>query len=85
MAQTLSGGCACGAVRFECEADPVFMLNCHCRDCQRANGSAYAAILAVPRASMRLRGEPRYHGVVGSSGKAGRARLLPGVRQPGDD
>jgi hypothetical protein len=70
MAQMLSGGCACGAVRYECKADPVFMLNCHCRDCQRASGSAYAAILAVPVVAVRMRGEPRYHGVVGSSGKA---------------
>jgi hypothetical protein len=69
MAQMLSGGCACGAVRYECEADPVFMLNCHCRDCQRANGSAYAAVLAVPVAAVRMRGEPRYHSVVGGSGK----------------
>ena len=68
MAQMLSGGCACGAIRFDCEADPVFMLNCHCRDCQRANGSAFAAILAVPGAAVRLCGEPRYHSVVGGSG-----------------
>lgn len=69
MAQVLSGGCACGGVRFECEADPVFMVNCHCRDCQRASGSAYAAVLAVPVPAVRMRGEPRYHGVVGGSGK----------------
>ncbi len=68
MTQMLSGGCACGAVRYECEADPVFMLNCHCRACQRASGSAYAAILAVPRAAVRMRGEPRYHSVIGGSG-----------------
>ena len=70
MARTISGGCACGAVRFECEADPVFMLNCHCRDCQRASGSGYAAIMAVPASAVRMRGEPRYHRVVGGSGTA---------------
>jgi hypothetical protein len=46
------------------------MLNCHCRDCQRANGSAYAAIVAVPKAAVQMRGEPRYHKIVGNSGKA---------------
>jgi hypothetical protein len=68
MAPMLSGGCACGAVRYECEADPVFMLNCHCRDCQRASGSAYAAILAAPVPAVRMRGELRYHAVFGGSG-----------------
>ena len=69
MAQTLSGGCACGAIRFECKADPLLMFNCHCRNCQRANGSVYAAIVAVPKAAVQLLGEPRYHTIVGRSGK----------------
>jgi hypothetical protein len=69
MARLLSGGCACQTIRFECEAEPVFMLNCHCRDCQKANGSAYAAILAVPEAAVRLTGAPRYYRAVGGSGK----------------
>jgi hypothetical protein len=38
MATSFSGGCACGALRYECEMDPVFSWNCHCRDCQRASG-----------------------------------------------
>ncbi len=70
MPQLLSGGCSCGVIRYECDADPVFMLNCHCRDCQKANGSAYAAILAVPASAVRMRGEPHYHRVVGGSGNS---------------
>ena len=70
MAQKLSGGCACGAVHYECSADPVMMLNCHCRDCQKASGSAYAAIAVVPKAAVQFRGEPRYYKVVGQVGKA---------------
>ena len=70
MAQKLSGGCACGAVRYECSVDPVVMFNCHCRDCQRASGSAYAAIVVVPKAAVEMRGEPRYHKIAGGSGNA---------------
>ena len=55
-----SGGCACGAIRYESSAAPVLSVNCHCRDCQRASGSAYAAIVAVPAAAFRMQGEPRY-------------------------
>jgi len=70
MADTLSGGCACGAVRYETEADPVVMLNCHCRDCQRAGGGGYGAFVIVPQAALRLQGEPRYYKTVGDAGRA---------------
>jgi len=70
MAQKISGGCACGAIHYECNADPVVMLNCHCRDCQRASGSAYAAVVVVPKSAVQMRGEPRYYKAVGKAGKA---------------
>ena len=69
-AQKLSGGCACGAIHYECTADPVIMFNCHCLDCQRASGSAYAAIIVVPKAAVHIRGEPQYYKMVGGAGKA---------------
>jgi hypothetical protein len=68
MPQKLSGGCACGAVRYQGEADPVAMFNCHCRDCQRASGSAYAAVVLVPKAAIQINGEPRYHRIIADSG-----------------
>jgi hypothetical protein len=70
MTQKLSGGCACGAIHYECHADPVMMLNCHCRDCQQASGSAYAAVVVVPKTAVKMRGEPRSHRIVGKTGKA---------------
>jgi hypothetical protein len=35
MPQKLSGGCACSAIRYECDADPVIMMNCHCGTAKR--------------------------------------------------
>jgi len=69
MSIVLSGGCACGAVRYACTAQPMFALNCHCRDCQRETGSAYAPILAVPSAGFAVtQGEPAYFDVTADSG-----------------
>ena len=68
--QNFSGGCACGAVHYETTVDPVLMLNCHCRDCQRASGSAYAPLVVFPKGGVQLHGELRYHSSVGGSGKA---------------
>jgi hypothetical protein len=66
----ISGGCACGAVRYEANADPVVMVNCHCRDCQRSAGGGYAAIMIFPEAAVQLHGEPRYYRTIGDAGKA---------------
>ena len=67
-----SGGCACGAIRYACSAEPVVSLNCHCRDCQRASGSAYAPVLIVPVAAFALtKGAPKYHRVTGVTGENG--------------
>jgi hypothetical protein len=59
----LTGGCACGAVRYESTAAPVLMLQCHCRDCQRATGTGHTALVVVPAEAFRvLQGEPRWYG-----------------------
>jgi hypothetical protein len=69
MDTALSGGCACRAVRYACTAEPMFALNCHCRDCQRETGSAYAPILAVPSAAFAVtHGSPAYFDVTADSG-----------------
>jgi len=57
-----SGGCACGAIRYECTGEPIMMFNCHCRDCQRATGSAFSAVVYVPAHAFKItRGAPRYY------------------------
>ena len=47
MLVPFSGGCACGAVRYTCTGEPVYMGNCHCRDCQQATGTAYFAAVVM--------------------------------------
>ena len=37
-----TGQCFCGAVRFRLHGAPMFVHCCHCRDCQRQTGSAFA-------------------------------------------
>lgn len=70
MDKPITGRCACGAVTYEATADPILMLNCHCRDCQRATGGAFAAVIAFPRAAVTLKGELRYYRLIGEEGFA---------------
>jgi hypothetical protein len=70
MVEGFSGGCACGRVRYECCEPPIVQLICHCRDCQRASGSAYAAVAIVASDRLKFSGaEPKYHAVKGRSGR----------------
>jgi len=67
----------CGTVRYECTADPIAMGNCHCRDCQRATGSAFAAAVLVPTSTVNITGEVKYYEVIGDSGAIVRRGFWP--------
>jgi hypothetical protein len=57
-----TGGCSCGAIRYECTAEPIMTLKCHCHDCQRVTGSGFApAVVMSPQAFRITRGQLRYH------------------------
>lgn len=44
----IDGGCHCGAVAFEAEADPEKVVVCHCSDCQTMSGSAFRTVAMIP-------------------------------------
>lgn len=54
MRGSMEGGCQCGSVRYRIEEEPLGLAVCHCRDCQRQSGSAFAMSLDVPREAFRL-------------------------------
>jgi hypothetical protein len=63
------GGCACGAVRYECSEPSIVDLLCHCADCQKASGSAFAAVAIVATDRLVFTGEPRFYAVRAESGR----------------
>lgn len=70
MKLPFSGGCSCGAIRYQCSAKPLFSWNCHCRDCQRASGSAYCPVMYVPKSALKVTGgEAKYATLHAESGR----------------
>jgi hypothetical protein len=64
------GGCLCGAVRYLCNEAPVSVYHCHCRDCQKASGAAFATCLLMNESAVEVTaGRPRQFSVESADGK----------------
>jgi hypothetical protein len=48
MEHVISGGCACGATRYELKSAPYDCGWCHCRICQRVSGAPAMVFATVP-------------------------------------
>lgn len=73
----ISGGCLCGAVRYETDAEPITTRLCWCRVCQYlAAGNAAVGVL-FPSAGMTVTGETRDYESVADSGNRMHRRFCP--------
>jgi hypothetical protein len=50
----LSGSCFCGRVRYRLTRAPMFVHCCHCRDCQKQTGGAFAINALIERSCLEL-------------------------------
>ncbi len=65
----IDGGCHCGEITYEANADPEKVFICHCTDCQALSASAFRTILPVPEDNFRiLSGNPKIYVKTGDSG-----------------
>jgi hypothetical protein len=55
----MTGGCACGAVRYRLTSEPLVVHCCHCLNCQRQTGSAFVINLLIEADRVEVSGEPR--------------------------
>ena len=76
--RSVSGGCTCGAIRYEYTCDPVLSVNCHCRDCQRTTGSGYAPLIIIWKDDFRiLSGAIKYHTKLSDAGNTMQRGFCP--------
>lgn len=61
MAQEMSGGCACGRIRYTALIHDDEAYLCHCRMCQRATGSVSIAFKNVRQSDVSWQSEPDWY------------------------
>lgn len=65
----LSGGCGCGAIRYECFSEPLAVSFCYCRDCQQASGGPFCNYAVVPVEAVKVtQGQTKSYAVQADSG-----------------
>ena len=57
MAEVHEGGCLCGAIRYRTKGNPLRAHVCHCTDCQRRTGSAFATIVWFADEDVKITGD----------------------------
>ena len=64
-----TGGCLCGTIRYEVNAEPQRIQNCHCDDCRKVTGSAFASNIFVAEDDVVItQGEPKSFSHAADSG-----------------
>ncbi len=66
----MSGGCLCGALRYEIDGAPKFVTACYCTDCQKESGAGHLTLVAFEAAAIKVTGETRVFATTSDSGNA---------------
>jgi len=62
--------CRCGQLRATATSEPVRVSVCHCLNCQKRSGSAFAAQVRFPAAQVTVIGEAKTFTATGDNGAA---------------
>lgn len=69
--------CRCGQLSAVCMGEPVRVSVCHCYDCQRRSGSAFAVQARFPADAVTINGEHKVYDHVGDSGSSASFHFCP--------
>lgn len=74
---SITGGCLCGAVRYEISAQPIMARMCYCRVCQYLACGNAAVNAAFPSAAVTLTGTLKDYVSTADSGTEMHRRFCP--------
>lgn len=78
----IDGGCHCGYITYEADADPEKTAICNCTDCQKLSGSAFRTVVPVENAGFRMSGLPTVYVKTGDSGNKREQTFCPRCGSP---
>ena len=55
----MSGGCMCGAVRYEARGEPFSVAHCHCHSCRKHTGAPVVTLAGYKKEQVSFSGEAR--------------------------
>lgn len=83
MSTAYTGGCACGAIRYEIPGEPLAMNDCQCRDCQQRAGTGHGSYLTFQgRSSVKLVGAAAHWDIASDSGNVKTHAFCPTCGSP---
>lgn len=68
MSQGFSGGCLCGAVRYQSSVGPQVVAHCHCVDCRKSSGTGHCTHVVIPADAFTVSGEVKFYDHPADSG-----------------
>jgi hypothetical protein len=74
---TRTATCRCGQLQAICQGEPVRVSVCHCLDCQKRSGSAFAAQARWPDDKVSLSGEAKTWTRIADSGHKATYQFCP--------
>lgn len=78
MPAPYTGGCQCGAVRYELTAEPLTIACCHCTECQKQSSSAFGMSVIMPADAVKItQGEVKKWTRTADSGNKNTANFCP--------
>jgi len=72
-----SASCRCGQLKAEVTGDPVRVSACHCLNCKKRSGSAFAVQARWPSAQVRIHGEAKAWSLTSDSGNRATFHFCP--------
>ena len=82
MSKAYTGGCGCGALRYEMNGEPLLSTDCQCRQCQRDSGTGHGSYLTFARAAANVTGAAKSHDFVGDNGTVKARAFCPTCGTP---
>jgi hypothetical protein len=77
MTEPITGGCLCGALRYQAHGGPLYAGYCCCSDCRKASGSGFMPFMGFAPGTLTITGQPLLHTLQHRDGRVAERNSCP--------